>query len=589
MAETIIRMRQKQGTSDEWASENPVLTKGEIGLAYLSDSKNFLIKIGNGISTWNTLPYSISSAYRAIETVTLSATLSSANIGKDHDVTAATDLTITIPANSADTIPIGGRVTFWQRGEGRVILLADAGVLLNESLAGSVASARRGSCISLMKVATDSWVADIGCTLGWDSIEVSSSSGTLGYTISDFQCSGGSHVLPLGVLGKSYFLKNAYDASSSATFTASGGQTFDGSTELVLSVGESARISWNGTLWAVHSGVASSSYSDTAFNIYNAIDDTKKAFFSAANILTGTTTFFLPQAGGNLITSIGVTLLQNKTLDNTNNISARDAAFTIQKSTDATALATFSASNLSSGVTTTFILPATGGTFLLVGNTATISNKTIDNSCSARIKATSFSLEDPTNSAYTAVFSFSGASASRTYTLKDVSGNILIQEASSGVVEVSKSSGDALGPELILQKSRGSSTSPTATLSGDTLGHLSFGGYHTSYSPGARIVSQALEDWSAGSAEGTHMYFQTTHTGSTNLTTQLTLANNNVILGSGALAPSATSGFLYIAGGPGAPTGTPLVTFTGRVPLYYDTTNDALYAYNGSWKSTSLS
>lgn len=42
-----------------------------------------------------------------------------------------------------------------------------------------------------------------------------------------------------------------------------------------------------------------------------------------------------------------------------------------------------------------------------------------------------------------------------------------------------------------------------------------------------------------------------------------------------------TTGFTYVPSAAGAPTGTP--TTTNRVPLYYDTTNNRLYVYAGSW------
>lgn len=55
------------------------------------------------------------------------------------------------------------------------------------------------------------------------------------------------------------------------------------------------------------------------------------------------------------------------------------------------------------------------------------------------------------------------------------------------------------------------------------------------------------------------------------------------VIGSAAIATNATDGFLYIASGAGPPTGTP-TAFTGRVPLYYDSTNDQLYIFRASWK-----
>ena len=58
----------------------------------------------------------------------------------------------------------------------------------------------------------------------------------------------------------------------------------------------------------------------------------------------------------------------------------------------------------------------------------------------------------------------------------------------------------------------------------------------------------------------------------------------SVVCGNQALATDATDGFFYACSGAGTPTGTP-TTFTGRVPLYVDTTNSQLWMYlAGAWK-----
>jgi len=48
-----------------------------------------------------------------------------------------------------------------------------------------------------------------------------------------------------------------------------------------------------------------------------------------------------------------------------------------------------------------------------------------------------------------------------------------------------------------------------------------------------------------------------------------------------------TNGFFYIPAAAGAPTGVP-TAISGVVPMYYDTTNEKFYVYNGAWKSVLL-
>lgn len=48
-----------------------------------------------------------------------------------------------------------------------------------------------------------------------------------------------------------------------------------------------------------------------------------------------------------------------------------------------------------------------------------------------------------------------------------------------------------------------------------------------------------------------------------------------------------TNGFFYIPAAAGAPTGVPTAV-AGRVPMYYDTTNNQFYVYNGGWKKVTL-
>lgn len=61
-------------------------------------------------------------------------------------------------------------------------------------------------------------------------------------------------------------------------------------------------------------------------------------------------------------------------------------------------------------------------------------------------------------------------------------------------------------------------------------------------------------------------------------------AAGGFVIGTAALATTATDGFLYLATTAGTPTGVP-TSLTGRAPILYDTTGDKLWIYDGGWQS----
>jgi len=96
-----------------------------------------------------------------------------------------------------------------------------------------------------------------------------------------------------------------------------------------------------------------------------------------------------------------------------------------------------------------------------------------------------------------------------------------------------------------------------------------------------------------GTGVGGSLIFQVATAGASSstpntLATALSIDSlENVAIGNAALGTTATDGFLYVPTCAGVPTGTP-TTKTGRVALIFDTTNNDLYVYDGSWISVAL-
>lgn len=62
MAATTVKVRPRRGSKTEWETIDPVLLEGEMGIEYPNDgisAGNIKIKFGDGIRSWNNLPYAI--------------------------------------------------------------------------------------------------------------------------------------------------------------------------------------------------------------------------------------------------------------------------------------------------------------------------------------------------------------------------------------------------------------------------------------------------------------------------------------------------------------------------------------------------
>lgn len=100
------------------------------------------------------------------------------------------------------------------------------------------------------------------------------------------------------------------------------------------------------------------------------------------------------------------------------------------------------------------------------------------------------------------------------------------------------------------------------------------------------LIGSTIESISTnvtGSSERFDISFQTYNTA---LTERFRITGQgNVYAGSGTTGMA--NGFFYIAAAAGIPSGTP-TSISGRVPMYYDSTNNNFYIYNGAWKKVTL-
>lgn len=148
-------------------------------------------------------------------------------------------------------------------------------------------------------------------------------------------------------------------------------------------------------------------------------------------------------------------------------------------------------------------------------------------------------------------------------------------------------SNNTSGPSVKTQKSRNATLgSHTIVQSGDTL--FAFDIDASDGSAYVRAASLKCEvDGTPGSGDmpGRWVWYTTPDGSSTPLERMRIDNKGNMVVNTAAIATNASDGFLYVPSCAGTPTGTP-TTYSGRVPIVVDTTNNRWYFYStGAWRN----
>lgn len=143
------------------------------------------------------------------------------------------------------------------------------------------------------------------------------------------------------------------------------------------------------------------------------------------------------------------------------------------------------------------------------------------------------------------------------------------------------------GPAWFLRKSRGTIASPTAVSTSDLLGSIQWSAYGGSNYRTVADIRGYVETYASDTSIATYLGFYTSPAGSATGTERVRITSAGNVYNVAGGSTGMTDGFFYIPAAAGAPTGVP-TTVSGCVPMYYDTTNNKFYVYNGAWKSVTL-
>lgn len=235
------------------------------------------------------------------------------------------------------------------------------------------------------------------------------------------------------------------------------------------------------------------------------------------------------------------------------------------------------------------------------GNSATVTNLTVTGSQLIAVNTSTDALRITQTGSGNALVVEDSANPDATPFAVDASGNVGIgvvpafagnklsiagagTDASSWLARYSA---DASSYEMRLLKSRSTSIyAKSVVQSGDSLGFVSFGGDDGANFNIAASIAAAVDGTPGLNDMPGRLVFNTTPDGASSTTERMRIDNAGNIYGTSGTT-AMTNGFFYIPSAAGAPSGVPTAV-SGRVPMYYDTTNNNFYVYNGAWKKVLL-